>query len=307
MISLRLDEEALRGTTVVVSPFVQTIEALALLGRHGDEAPPPHTRWARRTRSQVGARRWRQLVQVGAHLQDPPIPSSLAPAEAVAATDLDSALAAVGPAAAELELGRGDFIDAVVTLHEVAIAPVWPELRRLLDAEAQRCQQVLAHGHGEELLHTLESRLRWASPVLSIPTAVSIPQGDFVASGLTVGPTAFTRGAHLLTVDDRCGALLTFPARGAGSLPLCSTTPTGGSRPDRLAILIGSGRATVLRTLVEPSTTTELSARLALAPSTVSQHLSSLAEAGVIAKGREGRRVLYQLTADGFELLRRLA
>jgi DNA-binding transcriptional ArsR family regulator len=74
-------------------------------------------------------------------------------------------------------------------------------------------------------------------------------------------------------------------------------------RADRLAELLGRGRASVLRALVVPTTTTVVARAVGLAPSTVSQHLSALHLAGVVRKRRSGSRVLYELDHGGFILL----
>ena len=47
-----------------------------------------------------------------------------------------------------------------------------------------------------------------------------------------------------------------------------------GAEQDRLAILLGRGRASVLRALTTPATTTGLATTLGLAASTVSEHLA---------------------------------
>jgi DNA-binding transcriptional ArsR family regulator len=64
---------------------------------------------------------------------------------------------------------------------------------------------------------------------------------------------------------------------------------------DRLdLLLLGHGRATVLRALGRPATTTELARRLSYAPSTVSAHLDVLARAGLVDRHRVRRSVFYE-------------
>ncbi|MGW3001490.1 hypothetical protein [Streptomyces sp. NPDC001155] len=65
---------------------------------------------------------------------------------------------------------------------------------------------------------------------------------------------------------------------------------------DRLALMIGSRRAQVMRALVMPRTTTSV------AP----QHLSVLTEARVVWRQRLGGQVFYQLDREGFMLLENL-
>ncbi|MCI4062211.1 transcriptional regulator [Micromonospora sp. R77] len=59
----------------------------------------------------------------------------------------------------------------------------------------------------------------------------------------------------------------------------------------------------MLRALTRPATTAGLAATLGLAPSTVSEHLTALATAGVVHRRRVGRRVLYGLEPAGLALV----
>ena len=76
---------------------------------------------------------------------------------------------------------------------------------------------------------------------------------------------------------------------------------------DRLDLLLGHGRATVLRALDRPATTTELARRLSYAPSTVSAHLDVLARAGLVDRHRVRRSVFYGLNETGSSLVALLA
>ncbi|MFH9726838.1 helix-turn-helix domain-containing protein [Streptomyces sp. NPDC017254] len=108
-----------------------------------------------------------------------------------------------------------------------------------------------------------------------------------------------------------------------GAAVLAAETPSGGpaggrtggraggradesARGDRLEILLGRSRAGVVRALLAPTTTSDLAATLGLAPSTVSEHLTSLVAAGVVRRRRAGVRVLYELDGAGVVLLRQL-
>lgn len=75
---------------------------------------------------------------------------------------------------------------------------------------------------------------------------------------------------------------------------------------DRLALLLGRGRAQVVRALRVPQTTTAVADSLGLAKSTVSQHLTNLTDSGIVWKQRMGGRVFYQLDHDGRALLEKL-
>ena len=116
----------------------------------------------------------------------------------------------------------------------------------------------------------------------------------------------FTTELHgsMRLVADRLGIELVELDRancsGAGVLAERVATPPPA---DRLSLLIGRGRATVLRALTTPATTTGLATARGLAPSPVSQHLSALEAAGVVHRRRAGRRVLYVLEPSGTALV----
>ncbi len=116
-------------------------------------------------------------------------------------------------------------------------------------------------------------------------------------------PLVFAEGCRLYSTDDPEVFAAGFQARGAAALR---------ERPepvaaDRLGLLLGRGRAAVLRELGGPLTTTGLADRLGLAPSTVSEHLAALSEAGAVTRHRVGRAVYHQLTDTGRSLLALLA
>jgi DNA-binding transcriptional ArsR family regulator len=65
---------------------------------------------------------------------------------------------------------------------------------------------------------------------------------------------------------------------------------------------MGASRARILAALDAPQSTTELAAQLELTPGGISQHLSVLSKAGLVASTREGRVVLYARTEVGDQL-----
>ncbi|MEU5302437.1 helix-turn-helix domain-containing protein [Streptomyces noursei] len=92
-----------------------------------------------------------------------------------------------------------------------------------------------------------------------------------------------------------------YPARGAATAHTAPADATTG--PGRaLERLLGTGRATLLHSLRQPATSTELAARLQRSLGTVGGHLAVLRDAGLIVGTRVGRRVVYRRTERG-ELL----
>jgi DNA-binding transcriptional ArsR family regulator len=93
-------------------------------------------------------------------------------------------------------------------------------------------------------------------------------------------------------VDPPWQPTLVYPARGVGLL----WEPTPDEPTEALAGLVGRRRAELLEALAAPASTTDLAARLEISPGGVSQHLSALRAAGLVAGQRQGRSVLYART-----------
>jgi DNA-binding transcriptional ArsR family regulator len=101
-----------------------------------------------------------------------------------------------------------------------------------------------------------------------------------------------------MTVDPWPPAVV-YPPRGVGTL----WAPRNGDGQAALDALLGRTRATVLRALEAPCSTTELSRRLELTPGAVSLHLTVMHDAGLLIRQRAGRSVLYRASAIGEALL----
>jgi DNA-binding transcriptional ArsR family regulator len=177
---------------------------------------------------------------------------------------------------------------------EAFIAPYWTRLSDLLDADvAYRTRQMGERGL-HRLLAQLHPRLTWRGDELHIEAPFD-DRRDLGGSGLVMVPSAFVWPNILAVVDPPWQPTLVYPARGIAEL--WQPAPTARSQP--LARLLGATRATLLASLAEPASTTALARRHGLSPATVSEHLSVLEGAGLVAHRRQGRAVHYRPTALG--------
>ena len=192
--------------------------------------------------------------------------------------------------------------DAYAAYWEGVIAPYWPTMRRLVEDEVLVRARTFATEGVDALFAGLESRARWDPPVLELTKYL---EAEYAAGErrLVLVPLVFAEGCRLYSTDDPEVMAVGFQARGAAAL----REPPEPPAEDRLGLMLGRGRAAVLRELGGPLTTAGLADRLGLAPSTVSEHLSVLSEAGVVTRHRVGRSVYYQLTDMGRSLLALLA
>jgi DNA-binding transcriptional ArsR family regulator len=178
------------------------------------------------------------------------------------------------------------------------IAPVWPQVRRLLEDDmAFRSSQVVEHGL-EPTVNGLDERIRWRGDRITVRTAAS-GTTELAGRGLLLMPTAFGWPRVIALEDEGWPPAVAYPARGIGAL-WSAAAPV----PDALGRLLGPNRAAVLAALDQEATTTALAGRLALTPAAVSRHLTLMQQAGLVLGRRQGREVRYRRTPAGTTLLR---
>jgi DNA-binding transcriptional ArsR family regulator len=225
-----------------------------------------------------------------------PIPSSSSPA-------IEDELLAMRAA------GHDRFAHLMGDYWAAAIAPYWPAMRGVLEEEILMRGRTLVTAGADMMLEELGGRIRWARPELSIPHHVDF---DWPAKDghLIIVAVLFARGTRVFSTQDDTIAF-SYQAQGAAVLSgQVGDTGRGvdDMRPrDKLTLLLGRGRAAVLRELRSPATTTRLAHSIGLAPSTVSQHLAVLSSAGLVRRHRVGARVLYKLEESGVVLLTELS
>src|SRR5579859_5077552 len=200
-------------------------------------------------------------------------------------------LAAYGPAPLPPCL-RDRAEDALERYWHLALAPRWPRVRVLLEADLVHRGQQLVHGGPGAAFGGLHRLIRWHESALTVDIIREWRREVPVAGrGLRLVPSLFTPWPEL-PIDVGDPPVVTYPARGTAVL-------WGGQVPAPPAVtgaLLGQARARLLAMLGEPASTTELAARLGVTPSAVSQHLHVLAAAGLVTRARAGRAVLYQRT-----------
>lgn len=188
---------------------------------------------------------------------------------------------------------------ALRAYYRTAVAPYWPQMRALVDAErALRSRSVLDDG-SEGMLAGLAPILRWRRPVLEADYPVE-HDIQLAGRGLVLVPSVFCWRMPITLVDPGLPPVLVYPIP---RVPGWWAGPdhTAGSR--RLANLLGPTRAACLRLIEDGCTTGELARRLGMTPPTASQHATTLREAGLTTATRRGNTVLHVLTPLGAALL----
>lgn len=220
------------------------------------------------------------------------------------------------PGAADGPQGRAMLDDPERTITVLAdlleltwkalIAPDWPRLRTLLEADIAFRSRRLAEGGPARLFADLHPKLSWDNGTLTAQTGDTAAVRSLRGEELVLVPSVFVWPDVAGDVEPppspggkpaRQPAVV-YPAHGAA----CLWDEPGGTASEALATLLGRGRATVLTALAEPATTTALAQRLGFAPSSVSAHLSALRAAGLLVSTRHGHQVVYEQTPLGIAL-----
>jgi DNA-binding transcriptional ArsR family regulator len=313
---LRFDARDLVRCRFALSPMHETIAAIRVLGHA--ERQPYYLPWLRLVAGDLGRLDLRPLLALTGplsynpdFLQPPPggpLTSFDDELELVAATppgqvraEVDRCLAVSAPPAPPELLGdpvavRDLLAERLGQAWQVLVEPWWPRLRELLQADITYRARRFADGGMAAVLGDLHPRVRWQdNTTLQIQLSV---QGDHQlgGAGLVLLPGAFDWPGVGLIIDPPWQPTLNYPARGIAGL----WQAPGDDRD--LGRLLGSTRARLLLALAEPASTTGLAARCQLPASTVSEHLSVLRAAGLVATSRNGRHLLHRQTPLGIAL-----
>ncbi|HEY0718666.1 MAG TPA: DUF5937 family protein [Streptosporangiaceae bacterium] len=177
------------------------------------------------------------------------------------------------------------------------IAPHWARLQALLQADVLYRTQLLADYGLERVLADLDSRVHWTGRAIVIKVPLT-QRYRLAGAGLLLMPSVFVWPDVAAVVDPPARPTLVYAARGIAEW--WQPAPTRHS--ETLAGLLGRTRAALLESLAEPASTATLARRHGVAPSTVSEHLAVLYQAGLVTRRRYRHMVVYQQAPLGTEL-----
>ncbi|WP_319460461.1 helix-turn-helix domain-containing protein [Micromonospora sp. RTP1Z1] len=299
MSQLRFGASDVAGVRFAVSPVWETVSSMWALDdpvRHAVHLP-----WIDQARVTLRrpdvAVRVRPLVELLGQIAATP-PDVVV--RDLLATTPNRPLSPFGRALCDDPGGRlPELVTALRVWYDEAIAPAWPRIRALLEADIAHRAALLAEGGAGQLFGQLHASLRWTGDrvVSDDPWQLDF---DLGGRGLALNPGIFTDRRVLwnLLEDSLPGG--TYPVRAVATL--WETPPVAAGDP--LARVIGSARAALLNLLDPAATTTDLARRTGMSGGNVSQHLSALHAAGLVSRSRQGRHVLYRGTEAAAVLLR---
>ncbi|MFF5423429.1 MULTISPECIES: DUF5937 family protein [unclassified Streptomyces] len=315
----------LAQTRFAVSPMWEVVTSYrALTGAAGEGTAAPHRRWAAQVRPRLARagldRGWlAALIPAGGYLADflnptpaGPFPTLSSELDAIRRTpaaqvrdDLRKLLAEQ-PGNARLHLldrapeqALRKVTDEIETYWELALAPYWARIQKVLEADVfHRARQVAEHGSAR-VLGELHETVRWDDGTLRLVRRHCALTRDQAGSGLLLVPSVFAWPRILTRSVHPDPPQLAYPARGIGSL----WDPRPAAATDAVAAVLGRSRTLLLTELDTPASTTQLAAHCGLSAAGTSQHLIALRNAGLVTAHRSGRSVLYARTAVADQLL----
>lgn len=192
--------------------------------------------------------------------------------------------------AADPERGLRALAGTLRAYWDVAVAPHWPRLRALLDADVVHRSRALALGGASALFDDLHPDVRWHGDRLTVDKKYRTTV-DLAGRGLVLVPCAFAWPSVLTMCDAPWQPTVIYPARGVATL-----WETGDGTPAGLAGVLGRTRGDLLAGLAGPASTSELAGRLRVTAGAVSQHVTALRGAGLVVSARLGRRTVHART-----------
>jgi DNA-binding transcriptional ArsR family regulator len=193
--------------------------------------------------------------------------------------------------------------DILATAWRALLESEWPTLRAILERDViHRAGQLTSKGWAAAL-DGLHPRLTWQPGRIDLTRFPDVQDAALAGRGLLFVPSVFVWPGLAVSLEPPWPPALIYPARGVAAL--WETAATSRPAPDGGALgpLLGTSRAAILRALDEPASTTQLAAILGQSLGGLGGHLAVMRRAGLLARARSGRSVLYWRTAVGDALV----
>lgn len=187
---------------------------------------------------------------------------------------------------------------AMLRYFDAAIAPEWPRVREVLQADVAYRGLRIAEKGPIALLDDLDRQLTWSDDAVLLARSFDMTV-DWADGGVLLVPTSARQNGVTMCAEEPFPPMLLYPARATAPLRDRTAVAAGAE----VVELIGHTRAVLLKQLADPCTTSELSRRVGLTAGTVSYHLGILRRAGLVRRARRGSRVVYERSNGAHGLL----
>ncbi|BCJ39746.1 transcriptional regulator [Actinoplanes ianthinogenes] len=190
---------------------------------------------------------------------------------------------------------RAAIADAWQEVWSTLLAPVWPQMLRLLRADiAVRARRISDAGLAE-MAATLHASVTWLDHAVRVELPHYANTIDCGGTGLVLVPSVMATHRCFVLDEAPTQPTVFYPAHGISETWHRPVSDTLGA----LTALLGSARARLVVELQQPLSTSECAELTGLAASTASHHLTVLRDAGLVDSRRAGTRVLHTRTPLG--------
>lgn len=190
---------------------------------------------------------------------------------------------------AEPERARALIADAWEQVWDAVLAPVWPQLERLLRADIAVRARTIATGGIAAMAGGLHRTVRWSDNAVRVQLRRHSEDVDCRGGGLVLVPSVMSSWGCMVITEPPAQPTLFYPARGVTA----GWARDAADLADALGALLGPVRAGILLHAHIARTTSQVAADAGIAASTASHHLTVLRDAGLITSSREGSRMLH--------------
>lgn len=190
---------------------------------------------------------------------------------------------------------RALIADAWSEVWDAVLAPVWPQLERILRADIAVRARTIATSGLAGMAGDLHPNVSWGDGAVRVALRRHSEQVDCRGGGLVLVPSVMSSWGCMVLTEPPAQPTLFYPARGVTAGWARDATETS----DALGALLGSARAGILLEAGSARTTSQVARDAGIAVSTASHHLTVLRDAGLIASEREGNRMLHLRTPLG--------
>lgn len=192
-----------------------------------------------------------------------------------------------------------DLAQVLHRYYELVLSSYWPRLQTLAEGDVLRRTHKLAFDGPEALFSNLHPTVRYRNGAVEIDRRQRWEIDPPGGRGILLIPSVFAWPGLYVVADRPWQPTLIYGPRGVRQL----WTHEQSDSSEELDAALGSARASILKNLVVPYTTTEMARSLDISAGGISQHLSRLSTAGLVEAHRRGRKVYYRLTSNGESLL----
>lgn len=178
---------------------------------------------------------------------------------------------------------------------DAALAPVWPQLERLLRADIAVRSRTIAASGISGMAGGLHPNVSWGAGAVRVRLRRHSEYVDCRGSGLVLVPSVMSSWGCMVLTEPPAQPTLFYPARGVTAGWARDTADIA----DALGALLGPARAGILMDAGAARTTSQVAQDAGIAVSTASHHLTVLRDAGLIASERDGVRMMHLRTPLG--------